>query len=175
MNARRTSRRVTAAVAAFTQPTRMAPPAWTAPTVQMSAHSPPHRVAMGGRFSACLPVDTRKDWGGRKELVKRRVALSTFEAEMLISCAGGFGAATHRPVGLARAEITERDQFIRTNPTGCRCGLMRANNFLFALFVTGDHGGTGVVDGTSSSVRLLNISNGSFKIAGGERASCYVG
>jgi hypothetical protein len=31
----------------------MAPPAWTAPTVQMSAHPPPHRAAMGGVF---LPV-----------------------------------------------------------------------------------------------------------------------
>jgi hypothetical protein len=42
-----------AAVAAFTQSIRMAPPAWTAPTVQMIAHPPPHRAAMGGVF---LPV-----------------------------------------------------------------------------------------------------------------------
>jgi hypothetical protein len=54
-----------AGVAAFTQPIRMSPPAWTAPTVQMSAHLPPHRAAMEGRF---LPVClwTHKDWVGEK-------------------------------------------------------------------------------------------------------------
>jgi hypothetical protein len=60
------------------------PYGWTAPKVQMSAHPPPHRAAMGGRFSACLPVDAQR-LGGRKEPVKKRVALSIFEAEMLIT------------------------------------------------------------------------------------------
>jgi hypothetical protein len=51
----------------------------------MSAHPPPRRAAMEGRFSDCLPVDAQrnKKLGGRKEPVKRREALSTFEAEML--------------------------------------------------------------------------------------------
>jgi hypothetical protein len=71
-----------AAVTAFTQPIRMSPPAWTAPTVQMSAHPPPHRAAMEGRFSACFACGrTKIGWG--KEPVKKREALSIFEAEML--------------------------------------------------------------------------------------------
>jgi hypothetical protein len=60
----------------------MSPPAWTAPTVQMSAHPPPHRAAMEGRFSACFACGrTKIGWG--KEPVKKREALSIFEAEML--------------------------------------------------------------------------------------------
>jgi hypothetical protein len=43
---------------------------------------PPHRAAMEGRFSACLPVDAQR-LSGRKEPVKERVALSIFETEML--------------------------------------------------------------------------------------------
>jgi hypothetical protein len=37
---------------------------------------------MEGRFSACLPVDAQI-LGGGKEPVKKRAALSIFEAEML--------------------------------------------------------------------------------------------
>ena len=36
----------------------------------------------GGAFSACLPVDAQR-LGGGKEPVKKRAAVSIFEAEML--------------------------------------------------------------------------------------------